>query len=279
MIYKDGRNRYYTDPVNDDFMVTPIKEYSKIDGEYNYIRKNIFVRFFDWFIYYCLAVPYFMLHFKFRGVKILGKENLREVKKKGYFVYCNHTQMLDAFLAASVVFPKRVSCVSHKTAVSIGAGKVFTKALGAIPVAETVQGIKNMNEAMKFYIQKQKRAIIIYPEAHMWSYFTDVREFPTASFKFAANTKSPVFPMAVTYEKRYRGFGKHKKERKPRIIVNVGKPIYYNENLSSKENAVVMHDKTFEYMKEKCNSENNYAYYNYFQVSEDEIQKLIDKNK
>jgi len=275
MVLKDGRNRYYTDPHHDDFMVTPIQNFSKIDGEYKYIRKNIFARFFDWFIYYCLAVPYFKLHFLFRGIKVVGRENVKKIKKQGYFIYSNHTQMLDAFLTAGfVAFPKRMMCVSHKTAVSIGVGKVFTKALGAIPVAETIQGIKHMNEAMKYYVGEKKRAMVIYPEAHMWSYFTSVREFPSASFKFAVTVNAPILPVAVTYKQRFRGIGKYKKERKPQIIINIGEPKFPDESLTAKDNANMLRDYTYNYMKQKCENEDNYAYYNYIQVTEEELEKL-----
>ena len=274
MVYIDGKNRYYTSET-DDFLETPINEKTVVNNDYKYLKKSRLARFGDWLLYHFLAVPYFVAHKNCRRIKVVGKENLKELKRTGFIFYGNHSQMLDPFLIAACIAPRRIHCVTHKTAVAVPVAKYLTKSLGAIPVAETVSGVRNMNEAIKYLASEKKRVIVVYPEAHMWSYYAGVREFPESSFKFAVSAGVPAVPFALTYKKRVTKRGK---EKKPRITIHIGKPIWVDNSLSKNENAKIMHDMCYEFMKEKCSIEDNYSYYNYIKVTEEEIKKLTNKN-
>lgn len=73
--------------------------------------------------------------------------------------------------------------------------------MGALPIADTLHGIKELNRAMEHRL-KDGNPIVIYPEAHVWEYYTGIRPFPVTSFKFAAKFGVPVFAMTVTYKNR-----------------------------------------------------------------------------
>ena len=60
----------------------------------------------------------------------------------------------------------------------------------------------------------------IYPEAHIWPYYTHIRPFRAGSFAYPAECGVPVVPYVVTYRER-RVF----KKLPPCITVQVGKPI------------------------------------------------------
>ena len=46
----------------------------------------------------------------------------------------------------------------------------------------------------------QKNCLVIYPEAHVWPYYTGIRKFPAGdkSFKYAVRNKLPIFTMTTT---------------------------------------------------------------------------------
>ena len=48
--------------------------------------------------------------------------------------------------------------------------------LGAIPIPNNKNGMKNFINAIETHINK-KHSITIYPEAHIWPYYTKIRPF------------------------------------------------------------------------------------------------------
>ena len=276
MTFEKGKNRYFTDPENDDFQVTKVKKMKNVNGEYKYIRKNIFLKIFDFFLYYLVAVPCLKFYSKYiLRVKVKGKKNLKPIKKQGFIMYGNHTQNLDPFfLATLVLFPKRVHVVTSPIAVSVPFARFITRSLGAVPVASTLSGIKKMGSAVSYILKTKKRVLVVYPEAHMWSYFTGIREFKSASFKFATANNVPAVPFAVTYKKRTRGFGKNKRVVKPQILISIGKPIFKNPNLTDRDNAEVLARECQRFVKDECMRNSNFEYYNYMKVSSTELEEI-----
>ena len=44
--------------------------------------------------------------------------------------------------------------------------------------------------------------IMIYPEAHIWPFYTGIRPFPDTSFRYPVQQKLPVFCLTNTYQRR-----------------------------------------------------------------------------
>ncbi len=42
----------------------------------------------------------------------------------------------------------------------------------------------------------------IFPEAHVWPYYTGIRPFGEAAFHYPVATGKPVYTMTVTYQRR-----------------------------------------------------------------------------
>ena len=66
------------------------------------------------------------------------------------------------------------------------------------------QNYTELYDAIKKRIE-QKKCVVIYPEAHVWEYYTKIRPFPSTSFKFPVNCDVPAFCMTTTYYKRKFG--------------------------------------------------------------------------
>ena len=98
-------------------------------------------------------------------------------------------------------------------------------------------------ETIKFHVSK-KRAIMIYPEAHIWPFYTKIRPFLDSSFKYPVEYSTPVFCFTNVYKKRR--FSKN-----PRMVTYVDGPFFADESLSSKEKRRSLRNQVFEAMCER----------------------------
>lgn len=260
---KYGTPRYYQDETKDDFLSTKTNLNITIDSEYKYLNHNPIYNFFSTCLYYIIAIPLLAIYGRlFKGLRIKNKKNLRKAKKTGYVLYINHSNMMDPFLGHVFLAKlKRAYVIASKDAVSIFFVKTLVKALGTLPVPDTTGGLKNLHSTVSYLLAK-KRVIVVYPEAHLWPYYTGLRPFPTTSFRFAANNNVPAIPVAVTYTEPRHPF---KSRKKPKPIVYIGEPVFPDAELSSKANAEMLRDKCYEYIKKTIDEKSTHALYEYKQ--------------
>lgn len=90
---------------------------------------------------------------------------------------------------------------------------------------------------------------MIYPEAHIWPYYTGIRNFKDSSFRYPAQLEVPVFCFTNTYQKR-------KWRATPRIVTYVDGPFYPDKGLSLREQKQQLHEKVIATMKERCKNSN-----------------------
>lgn len=234
-------------------------EEHKLDPEYRWIRKDLKSRFLSAFIYTCAVIfgniyCRFFLHTKIKGAK-----NLRKLKRKGFFLYGNHTQPIgDVFTPALVCFPKRIYTIVNPANLDLPViGKILPY-LGALPIPDTISKMKGFNAAVEQRIN-EGHPVIIYPEAHLWEYYCGIRPFSGTSFKFSVKCDCASFCMTTTYQKRRLG-------KKPKITLYVDGP-FYPEGDTPKQKAQFLHDKIRETMENRSR-ENNYEFIEYRKMSE-----------
>ena len=138
---------YYYDEINDDFAATSSIKRRIIDGSYNYLRedKNILWRIWAGFLHYIIVKPIAHLIMVFGyHYKVVNRKAFKECKKKGCFVYSNHTNYMPDAYIPNLLAMKRSYVVVNSSAVSIKGLESFVIALGAIPLADTVDAKKNL---------------------------------------------------------------------------------------------------------------------------------------
>lgn len=255
---RGGQTFYYSDESTDDFQNTKTVYNVTVDSSYKYTRSPLFY-FFSGLFYYLLIMPILLIYtYIFKGTRVHGRKNLKAVKKGGYFMYANHTNIDDSFLGAvNIAAPKRTYIIGNKDAISIPVADVIVKWLGCLPVPDTAMGLKNLSGEITRLISK-KKAIMIFPEAHIWHYYTGIRPFPVTGFKFAAKCDAPAVPVAVKYRKRLFG--------RPAMDVYIGEAVYPDANLSVRENAEAMRDKVFSFIEAKVGESDNYSYVRYQKI-------------
>ena len=191
---------YYNDELNDEFSGAEIKP-RKIDENYKYIHKNIIWNITAFFLQNILSLPikYLYANIKLK-IKYIGKEKYKPYKKKGYFIYGNHTQVFaDTFITSNGNYPKRNYFIVNPENVSMKFLGNTVEMLGAIPIPGNKGAMKNFLDVIKLRIKKGN-SITIFPEAHIWPYYTKIRPFKTVSFKYPVQLEVPAFCVTNTYQ-------------------------------------------------------------------------------
>ena len=236
---------YYTDELNDEFSTADITP-RVINEIYRYKHGKVW-NFFSSIIQNVLSMPikigYAKLKFR---IKYVGKEKLRSCKNSGYFVYANHTQIFaDTFIPSIAIFPKRNFLIVNPENISVKPFGWLVELLGAIPVPGNKTAMKNFLNTIEEKINK-KYAITIYPEAHIWPYYTKIRPFKSVSFKYPVELDKPVFCMTNTYQKR------GKKGDKVKIVSYIDGPFYADKSIQNlKQQKEELRNRVYECMVER----------------------------
>lgn len=258
---KYGKKLYYSSDADEvvNFKQKPIK----IDENYNYITTNPFKKFFSWVVFYVFALPVSCVVFKVvKRVKFVNIKVLKPFKNKGYFVYANHTnQFGDGVCPALICFPQKPHIVVDSKNINIPIIGGFNKICGALPIPNNLQASKNFYNAIE-HILKKNNPIIIYPEAHLWPYYTDIRNFPSTSFRYPVKFNAPVFTFTTVYKKR-------KFFKTPKVEIYIDGPYFVNSNLPEKEAQQELRNVVYNKLKERSGL-SNYNFVNYIKRSKDD---------
>ena len=255
---------YYNDPLNDDFAGTKI-DHRPLPENFKYAHKDIFSRMLSFLLYWIIAIPLLWLPVKLIfGIRVKGKKNMKMVRRQGVFFYCNHTQIIDAMIVQLFVSgARRGYIVADQDATSIPGIRYLVQLLGCVPVPETPKEHKGFVECLKYRIA-QKRAVIIYPEAHIWPCCTHIQPYGDASFVYPAELNAAVVPLCVTYRKR-----KFCKSGKPAMTIHIGKAIRPDKTLPLAEKRKKLRDKTYEFMLDMAAESENEEYIAYCKKEEE----------
>ena len=246
---KKNKVIYYNDELNDEFS-TAVIEPRIIDERYNYKHSFIW-ECFSALLQNVLSVPikWFYLKCKFRH-KFIGKEKYRECKNTGFFIYSNHTQVFsDTFTTSMSVMPKRNYLIVNPANISVKPFGWIVELLGAIPIPGNLTATKNFMNIIEDRVVNKKQSITIYPEAHIWPYYTGIRNFKDVSFTYPIKFNKPVFCVINTYQKIDN-------TSKVRMVSYIDGPFYPDMNLSKKEAQRKLRNIVYEKMLERAKNSN-----------------------
>ena len=91
--------------------------------------------------------------------------------------------------------------------------------------------------------------IMIYPEAHIWPFYTGIRPFPDTSFRYPVQQKLPVFCLTNTYQRRG-------KSHIPQIVTYLDGPFYPDAELPAKLQKTQLRDQVYEAMGKRAQNSN-----------------------
>lgn len=240
---------YYKDELNDDFATAKIVP-RVIDENYKYMRSKLW-DCISFCMQNAISMPIKILYSKIKfRIKYVGKEKIKPYKKQAYFVYANHTQIFaDTFIPSLPIYPKRNFFIVNPENVSMKFLGNIVQLLGALPIPSNKKGMKNFLEAIEKHIEK-KHSITIYPEAHIWPYYTKIRPFKSISFKYPIELDTPTFCMTDTYQ----SYGK--KNDKIKIVTYIDGPFFPNKDLPKNEQKQDLRDQVYNQMVERSKNSN-----------------------
>jgi 1-acyl-sn-glycerol-3-phosphate acyltransferase len=240
---------YYSDELNDEFAFDTI-EPRKIGKDYIYVYHSIFKSFTRFFWYRIIALPpaklYLKLHFHH---KIVNRALFKQLRNTAFFMYGNHTHnMCDALIPTLISFPASVYVIVNPNNISMPVLGKITPSLGAIPLPDDRDSTKNFMDCIAERV-KQKKCIAIYPEAHIWPFYTKIRPFQSTSFRYPVEYNVPCICFTNVYRKR-------KFSKVPQIVTYIDGPFYPDKTLSGREQREDLRNKAFTAMTERAKMNN-----------------------
>ncbi len=271
---KDKRVIYYNDELNNDFGTIEI-ESIEVPDDHKYIRKGPF-KVLSSVIYWGLASWILAIVSYFMGVRVKNKKNLKhyyelcKLNDCAGFIYANHVSNVDPFyIQTTVIRKRRVNIIGAPNILSNKFISWISRILGYIPLPNHKK-YKEYNECLRYYVKDKKQDIIIYPEAHVWPYYTKIRPFVSGSFHYPVKFKTPILPIVTTFQK---GTFKWSKPKKVVYILKPNIPLKYK---TDSENREYLRDYCFNVMKEASESVVQEEYIKYIKV--DDPSKVSHQN-
>lgn len=184
---------------------------------------------------------------------VKGIENLKKVEA-GALITCNHFNPFDCF-AIERVF--RLSGQSkHKRLYKViregnytnfpGLYGFFFKNCDTLPLSSNKRTMIEFMKAVDTILGRGDY-ILMYPEQSLWWNYRKPKPLKPGAYKLAARNSCPIIPIFITMEdSEFIGDDGFPIQA---YTVNIGRPIYPNDNLSEGENAKIMKDKNFEVWK------------------------------
>ena len=191
--------------------------------------------------------------------KFFGREKLKQAKGKGYVLYCNHTNPFHDVFGPALAANRRIFTIISPVNLKVpGIGK-FLPLIGGLPLGKTKGEKQAFHEAADERL-RQGNCLVIYPEAHLWPYYTGVRKFPAGdkSFVYAVRNNVPIFTMTTTYHKRKN----KKKGDLPRMDIYIDGPFYPEAGKPEDENRAKLAKEAYDSMV-KYSQKSSYKYFEY----------------
>ncbi len=217
--------QYYSSFSED--VVSSAEQSAAVPEGYEWIRPGLKARISAALTY---GIVVFLGWIWCRAVLGISYKNRKAINsaKDGCFIYANHTQPFgDVVLPAFLSLKKRVYTIVSPANLGIPVIGRILPALGALPIPRGLGQMKSFLSAVGERASG-KNCIVIYPEAHVWPYYTGIRPFGDSSFRFAVDFDKPAFAMMVTYQKRRLG-------NRPKATIYLDGPFYPDKSLSPRQ--------------------------------------------
>ena len=252
--------RYYRDPLNDDFALNGI-EPKPLPENFKYVRRNPFYKIGEFFMYFIIAKPIVWLINKIGfGQRFKNHLTVSKRKLKGAFIYANHTQSMADAYTPNLIFCQKNNIIAGRAAFSIKGIRTLVQMVGGIPLPDS-DDLKLSFVRSVQKLTKKGQHITIYPEAHIWPYYTGIRPFTSASFRYPVTANKPVICLTNTY------LPKDKKWKRCRLVTHIDGPFYPDPELSQKEAAQKLRDEVYECMIARSQEKKQFEHYRYIDLS------------
>ena len=238
---KMPETRYY-ETFQDDFVESADQGY-QIDENYDWSRDKFWQKGLSVFTFGLAKVlaGFYALVFH---VRVENKDLLKPFSNKSYYLYGNHTQPFgDAVGPFRVITGRRFATIVSPANLGIPVlGKLLPYG-GVIPTPSSRKQMKQFIGTMQKRTA-EKQPVVIYPEEHVWPYYTKIRPFPLTAFHYPAYQQAPVFCMTRTYQKR-------RFSKRPKQTIYVDGPFLAPASLSPQKRQRLLRDQVAQCMQHR----------------------------
>lgn len=222
----------------------PNQKIKKVTKDYDYLQKGVLKKAVS-----LVSLPIFNFaswlfsnHFK---LKIVGRENIKNLKNSGAMITCNHIHDLDCTLIKKATKGKKLNIIVAEFNNYRGVFGALLRSAGTLPLSDSPTCMKNLTKAIGVLLEK-KHLVLCYPERALWWCYEKPRPLLAGAFHFAAKYNVPLIPTFFTFKNlKQRKDGTYKKQ----FVLHVGKPIYPKEDFNLKQNIEYLASKNFEFNK------------------------------
>ena len=263
---KKQKTIWYADPLSDDFAGTDINTRT-IPADFPFVDDRPLYKLAAAVVYEGFVRPLITVYIRLRyRQRFVGLEKLR-AQKGGAFVFANHTMRTgDAFIPNIMDYRRKNYIITGPDAVSIKGVSTLVRMLGAIPLASTSKG------AAVFFSALERRCaegstVTVYPEAHIWPYYTGIRPFKATSFRYPARLGAPVFALTNVFHKK-----RFSLTRTPRVESFIDGPFFPDPELPERQAAQALREQVYETMLDRARL-SDYEYIRYRPIEEKEADR------
>ena len=188
----------------------------------------MFRKLLKWFAY----GPFSALYRIFLIKEVSGTENFP--KKGGFVIAANHTSYLDIPALSFTIcksIKKEARYIAKKELFYSPIMRYILETGGAIPVDRSKKDENVFEEAIK--LLKKGEVIVVYPEGTR-TLTGKIQKGRTGVARLALWAKVPVVPVGIKGTFELMPSGRILPKLKKSIIVNIGKPIYFNKYYNKK---------------------------------------------
>lgn len=249
MQFKKGKVVYYNDTTDD--MVTSKQQHFQLPNDYQW-KKNKSQRFAETIFQKAIKIFAYIYCHWFLHIRYVNADRLAHLKT-GAYVYANHTLTQgDAFSPFNVI--KHPSIIIAPANLGVPILGRWLPLAGALPIPSQRHDLPKFEEAVYDRV-KTGETIVIYPEAHVWPYATEVRPFSGTSFHYPCHRPAPVYVMTTTYQSS-------RWHRRPNITVFIDGPFWPDLALPLRLRQQELHDQVAAQLKLRSKN-SNYAFVDY----------------
>ena len=130
-----------------------------------------------------------------------GKHGAAKARIEAVGIFDNQKRSLVKPVNAKVDVPiidKRVGQVIALMGTEVQLMDLETYETIDLPIPDDIDNLKRLKDAIRTLVNKNE-VILIYPEAHIWPYYTKIRNFKDVSFTYPAEFNKPVVPAVTVF--------------------------------------------------------------------------------
>ena len=204
-------------------MWTPLK--LDIDGDYAFIRFSPFFRAVSFLVYLFFCIIFTVWNTLFYRERVVGRENLKTLRGKGFITVANHCHYLDTVMIAQKLFPRTIYFPTAQRNFQVPFLRTLLRLLRSFPIPDHALGFKMILSPLGEALRRNK-IIHFFPEGDLWHLHQGIDDtFKRGAFYLSHIHNVPVVPMVLEFSPMlFRGgpIGKNWIT----VKLHIGKPIY-----------------------------------------------------